>query len=379
MSKPSYTFGDIRPGPRARHLLMEAIESGWISAGKNVALFEQRYRETFGYHEAVAVSSGTAAVFTAVAALHDLGGAWGDEIIVPALSFVATANAVAAAGFTPVFVDIDRATLNIDPKLIEAAITPKTRGIVVVHTMGKPCDMDAIQDVATKHKLHVIEDACEAHGAKYGDRFVGALGAFGAFSFYAAHLICAGEGGMVTAQNADLAALARSVRSHGRPDGTIYFQFDRFGFNTKMNDLEAAVGVEGIENFQDTFDKRKKNLNYLLEGMKDLEHVFYLTKEEPWETISPHAFQMTLKEDIPIVFQDFHAHLEKQGIQTKLNFGSLPTQHRAFERLGHKKGDFPEAEYVGDRGLHVGCHQYLEKKHLDYLLEVVHDYVTKKL
>ncbi len=379
LDKSKFTFGNITLGSRARELLQKSIDTGWISAGPNVALFEQRYRETFGFEEAIAVSSGTAAGFTSIALLHDRGAKWGDEVIVPALCFVAAANVVVASGFKPVFVDINRKTLNIDPAQIEAAITPRTRGINVVHTMGKPADMDPILAIARKHNLVVFEDACEAHGAQYKGKYVGGIGDVGAFSFYAAHIICSGEGGMVTTNDPDLAKIARSVRSHGRPDGSLFFQFDRFGFNTKMNDLEAAVGIEGIENFWEIFSKRKANLNYLLEGCKDLSKIFHFTPEESHEVVSAHAFQMTLREDVPIDFQHFYRALEAAGVQVKLNFGSLPTQHQVFKHLGHRLGEFPEAEYVGNRGLHVGCHQYLTREHLDYLVEVVHDYVRKVL
>ncbi|MFM7200292.1 MAG: DegT/DnrJ/EryC1/StrS family aminotransferase [Myxococcota bacterium] len=379
MDKSKFTFGNISLGARARELLTQSIEAGWISAGPHVKAFEKAYAETFGTQEAVAVSSGTTAGFVSIATLHDFGGTWGDEVIVPALCFVAAANCVTAAGFKPVFVDIDRRTLNIDPAKIEAAITPRTRAINVVHTMGKPVDMDPILEIAKKHNLMVFEDACEAHGAQYKGRYVGTMGDAGAFSFYAAHIICSGEGGMVTTNRPEVAQILRSVRSHGRPDGTLFFQFDRFGFNCKMNDLEAAVGLEGIENFWSIFNKRKANLNYLLKHTADLSNLFYFTSEGPDEVVSAHAFQMTLKEEVPLDFWDFYRHLESQGIQTKLNFGSLPTQHKVFSHLGYKLGDFPEAEYVGQKGLHVGCHQYLEQEHLDYLIEVVHQYVRQRL
>ena len=167
----------------------------------------------------------------------------------PALSFVATANSILAAGFIPKFVDIEVETLNINPSKIKPAITGKTRAIMVVHTMGKPCDMDSILEIAKAHNLKIIEDACEAHGASYKERIVGSIGDMGTFSFYAAHLIVCGEGGMVVTNNDEIANVIRSVKSHGRPPGSIYFDFQRIGFNSKMNDLEAAVGLEGIEYF----------------------------------------------------------------------------------------------------------------------------------
>ncbi len=375
--RAGYTFGHIEIGPRARKLLKASLARNWVSGGPNVKLFEQKFRKTFGFAEAVSVASGTSACITQVAALHEYGADWGDEVIVPALSFVATANSVLAAGFRPVFVDIQRDTLNIDPEKIEKTITKRTRAIQVVHTMGKPCDMDPILDIAKRRKLIVLEDACEAHGGRYKGKYVGGIGRSGAFSFYAAHIICSGEGGMVTTNDPEFAKILRSVRSHGRPDGTIFFQFDRFGINAKMNDLEAAVGVEGIENFQRIFAKRKENLQYLLAGVRDLSDRFYFLNEEPYEVISPHAFPLVIREKAGIDYWKLYRHLEEKGMQVKTLFASLPTQHKCFRFLGYREGAFPEAEYVGKNGLHVGCHQYLRRTDLDYFLEVLHDYARQ--
>ena len=372
-----YSFGTVKIGPRAKSLIEKSLEKHWVSGGENVKLFEKTFAETFSYKEAVAVSSGTAACYTAVASLHEFGADWGDEIIVPALSFVATSNAVRAAGFKPVFVDVKKETLNIDASKIEEKITKKTKGMMVVHTMGKPCEMDEVLEVAQKHHLKVIEDSCEAHGAKYKNQIVGGMGNSGAFSFYAAHIICSGEGGMVSTNDPEMAPILRSVRSHGRPDGTDYFQFDRFGFNCKMNDLEAAVGIEGIENFQNIFDLRKKNLNTLLSQMKSLEEYFYLLQEEKYEVVSPHAFPLVVREDVNLDASHLSNYLMEQGVQVKTLFGSLPTQHRAFQSLGHKLGEFPNSEYIGKKGLHFGCHQYLTPSDLDFVTDLVTGYVKK--
>ncbi len=374
-----YTFGHIEIGHRARSLIEESFQRNWVSAGEYTKKFEEIFSSTFSYRYAVAVSSGTSACFAALAALHEYGATWGDEVIVPALSFVATANAVLAAGFKPVFVDIRRETLNMDPQKIEAAITPKTRAILVVHTMGKPCDMDSICQIKDKHGLILLEDCCEAHGAKYKGNFVGNFGFAGMFSFYAAHLVCSGEGGMIVTQDDQFVKFLRSIRSHGRPDGSDYFQFDRFGLNCKMNDLEAALGIEGMENFQAIFDRRKKNLAYLLKQNQDLRHLLYLLEEAPHEVISPHAFPLVIREDIPIDQHHISSYLQEAGVQVKTLFGSLPTQHRAFKFLGYREGDFPESEYVGKKGLHFGCHQYLNQKELDYVSEHLHTYFRKYL
>src|SRR3989338_9053003 len=169
-------FGTVSVTPQARRLINQALDANWLTRGKFVQEFEEKFAALFGVKYGVAVSSGTAADALACAVLYDHGAKRGDEIIVPALTFVATGNAVLQAGFTPVFVDVRRETLNIDPRRIEEAITPRTRGIMPVHLMGKPAAMDEILAIAKKHKLRVIEDAAEAHGAKYKGRKIGSIG-----------------------------------------------------------------------------------------------------------------------------------------------------------------------------------------------------------
>jgi len=324
----------------------------------------------------VATRSGTSADIVACAAAYERGAQRGDEILVPASAFVAVANAVLAAGFTPVFVDIERATLNIDPARIEDAITPRTRAILVVHNMGRPCAMDAIGEISRRRGLLLIEDACEAHGARYRDRPVGTLGNLGTFSFYAAHMICAGEGGMVVTDDAALADVVRSVKSHGRPPRSIYFDFQRFGINAKMNDMEAALGIEGVAHFAEVFATRKRNLGTLLELTRELEPYVQFIEESPWEVVAPHAFPLVLR-DPALDARRLAEHLETHSIQTKTLFGSLPTQHGAFAFLGHAQGSFPVAEYVGANGLHFGCHQYLSEEDLAYAAEVLRDYFKR--
>ncbi len=252
------TFGDLKIGDIARKYVQRALEANWVSEGRNVTEFEQKFASKFGYKHAIATSSGTDADIVSCASLYDFGAKRGDEIIVPACSFVSTANSILAAGFTPKFVDIEVETLNIDPIKIEEAVTKKTRAIMVVHTMGKPCKMDPILEIAKAHNLKIIEDSCEAHGATYKGRVVGSIGDMGTFSFYAAHVVVSGEGGMVVTNDDEIAKVVRSVKSHGRPFGSIYFDFQRIGFNSRMNELTAAIGIEGVESFDKTFNKRKK-------------------------------------------------------------------------------------------------------------------------
>lgn len=366
-------FGDLIIGDVAKDKIKKALDKNWVTEGANVREFQDKFAKQFGYKHAIATSSGTDACLASLASLHDFGAKRGDEIIVPATTFVATANAVLAAGFTPKFVDIELETLNINPSMIEEKITKKTRAIMPVHLMGKPCYMDEIIEIAEKHNLRVIEDSCEAHGAKYKNKYIGTIGDMGCFSFYVAHLVICGEGGMVVTDDDRIAEVARSVKTHGRPTGSIFFDFQRFGLNLRMNDLTAAIGIEGIDAFQNTFDKRKNNLYKLLDFTKDLEDYVYFIKEEDHEVVCPHAFPMVLK-DKQYNCEKLYKFLESKEIQTKTLFGCLPTMHKAFGFMGYKPGDFPVAEYVGENGLHFGIHQYLSEDDLTYISDILHRY-----
>lgn len=364
-------FGELKIGKIAQHHLNDVVKSNWASSGEKVKLFEEKWSNLFKYKHSKAVSSGTDAVINAVLSLYEFGAKRGDEVIVPALSFIATANAVLAAGFKPVFVDIKAETLNINPSLIEEKITNKTKAILPVHTMGKMCEMDKIKELALKYDLWIIEDACEAHGARYKGKFVGEWGDSAAFSFYIAHLICCGEGGMVSTNNNLIADSVNATRSHGRKNG-LYFDHQLFGLNSKMNDMEASLGLEGIENFWNTFFRRKNNLYFLMNKLDKYRRIAFMNTEDPWETVCPHGYSITFRDPL-INVKEFSNFLEKKEIKVKRNFGCIPTQHKSFEWMGHKLGEFPIAEYVGNHGIHFGIHQYLSQEDLEYIVNSVEE------
>lgn len=366
-------FGELRIGELAKQRIKKAVDNSWVTEGENVKEFEQSFAKLFGYKHAVAMSSGTDADLCACASLYEFGAKRGDEIIVPALCYVSCANSILAAGFTPKFVDIELETLNINPCKIEEAITDKTKAIMLVSTMGKPCEIDMVNKIAKEHNLIVISDDCEAHGAMYNDKYIGNLVDMATYSFYVAHVISSGEGGMVVTNNDEMDKVLRSVKSHGRPFGSIYFDFQRIGFNSRMNDLTAAIGIEGVRNFSETFEKRKQNMAILLCLTEKLQEYCYFLEETHYEVTSPHAFPIVLK-DKKYDRDKLYKYLSEKGIQCKTLFGCLPTQHRAFQFMGYKLGDFPIAEYVGDNGLHFGVHQYLTTKDLVYASKVLADY-----
>jgi len=393
-------FGTITITDKAKALISEALENKRISSGRLVREFEEEFAKLFGVRDTVAVSSGTDADALAMAVLYDYGARRGDEIIVPALSFVATGNAVLHAGFTPVFADIERETLNINPNLIEHAITERTRAIMPVHLMGKPADMDTIMDIARRHGLYVIEDAAEAYGAMYKGRKIGTIGDIAAFSLYVAHIITTGEGGIVITDDEEKTEILRSLRSHGRackcatcvlntssgycakrfnnPSKTdIRFVFERHGFSSKMNELEAAIGLGSLELYDQIVEKRRHNFYAMSDIIGKYPQFMYTTKEENHEKIGPHALPIVLKESAPFSRDAFVVYLEKNGIDSRNLFQSMPTQCAGFEFLGHKLGDFPEAEYIADHGLHVGVHQDINDEQIEYLDKVIENFIKQ--
>ncbi len=374
-AKYKVPFGTVSITDDARKLIGQALESGWVTRGKYVQEFEEEFARLFGVKEAVAVSSGTDADALACAVLYDFGAKRGDEIIVPALSFVATGNAVLQAGFHPVFVDVKRETLNIDPEKIEEVITPKTRAIMPVHLMGKPAAMNDILAIAKKHDLHVIEDAAEAHGAQYEGKKIGSLGDMAAFSLYAAHIITTIEGGIVVTDNPQMADALRSLRNHGIVGK---FEFSRIGFSAKMNEIEAAVGIGNTKIFDQILEKRRRNLLYLIDKFKQFEEYFITIQEESHEKIGPHAFSIILREKRGFKKDEFVSFIKNAGIDSRNLFYSIPTQCPSYAFLGKKLGCYPESEYCSDHGTHIGIHQDIELEDLDYVEQVVSNFLKLK-
>ena len=386
---PTLEFGLLKFDENARRNIERVLDRTYIiAAGEEVEGYQEKWKELFGYQHCVATYSGTGADTVACKVLYDLHpqakrslNLSDNDIIVPALAFIAAGSSIVDAGFKPVFVDIERETLNINPRKIEEKITYKTRGIMAVHTMGKPCEMDTIVDIARRHGLYVIEDSCEAHCARYKGTMIGQWGDIATFSSYISHMICSVEGGMIATNNPTIASIARSLRNHGRRDGSTYFEHERLGGNYKMHDLEAAVGLAAVEQCWNIFYKRKANLYRLLEQTKDLQEVAIMNIERPYEQVCPHAFTVTIRNPGQYDPGEMYAYLNNNpimDIRCKRNFGSMPTQQKAFEFLGHRRGEFPEAEHVGTYGVHFGIHQYTDVEQIDAAADVLHLFFNHK-
>ncbi len=245
-------------GDAEKEAVLAVLESGMLAQGPRTAALENRFAEVCGVEHAVATSSGTTALHLA---LLTNGIGPGDEVITTPFTFIASANSILFAGAKPVFVDIEEETFNIDAGLIERAITPRTKGIMPVHLYGCMCDMESIESIAERHGLKIIEDACQAVGATHKGRFAGSIGT-GTFSLYATKNVMSGEGGMITTNDADIAQQCRMMRNHGMQRR---YYHDMLGYNFRMTDLHAAIGLAQMERLEAFTQKRRENAATLTE------------------------------------------------------------------------------------------------------------------
>lgn len=332
-------------GPNAKRYILDCLTTGWVSSkGAYVDRFEKKFADFVGTKHAVAVSSGTSALHLALAAL---GIGPGDEVIMPALTMIATAFPVIYVGATPVLVDSERATGNIDTNNIRAAITRRTRAIIPVHLHGHPADMKPILKLAKQYHLAVIEDAAEAHGAAIGGRMTGSFGDMGCFSFYGNKIITTGEGGMVTTDNARLAARIRHLRNLARTPGK-HFVHQEIAYAYRLGNLQAALGLAQTEEARRFVAKKRhiaKTYNRLLRNIPGIT----LPAEAPGYTSVywQYGVLFTSKKIRDRVEQQ----LARKGIETREFFVPLHRQPALTRRGLFKKNRYPVSEYLSSRGL----------------------------
>lgn len=348
-------------GERERRYLLQAFDSSWISSsGDFVKRFEDAFAKTVSKTRyAVAVNSGTSALHVTLASL---GIRPGDEVILPTFTMIATINAVIYCGATPVLVDADSDTWNIDVSKIEEKITKKTKAIIVVHTYGMPADMDKIITIARKRKLFVVEDASEAHGGEYKGKRVGGIGDVGAFSLYANKLVTTGEGGIVTTNDPGVAKRARLLRNHAfSPDR--HFWHKETGFGYKMTNLQAAVGVGQIERFEELFAK-KQMVAALYRN--DLAGISGITlPPEKTDYINTHWMFGILVADK----NKLRRRLAARGIETRSFFVPIHVQP-VYQHL-FKDGVYPTAERLCRDGLYLPSFTTLTKKDIGRVVKAI--------
>lgn len=354
----------------ARGWLSDPLASGQLTEGPLTREFEKQFAKKFGYKHGIMTTSGTTAGHVVWSAIRDLSRKpWAQaKVITPACAFAATANVILTAGLLPRFVDVDLETLNINPALLPES-EENTIGVQFVANIGRMADIDKIESYAKLHEIWMVADLCEGHGGsldgrhKFGDAAI--------WSFYPAHITVAAEGGMICTDDDELADLCRSVKSHGRPPGSIYFDFERIGFNARPTEFVAAVALASFEYFEETFSKRVNNREYLSERIDS--KVFFPFTTLPNEIATPHAY--------PLIYRDHKAdiaplyrHMEESGIQVKNMFGSLPTNHEFLSFLGHSLGDFPVAERLFRTGLHFGIHEGIAPDDLDFIVQTIENF-----
>jgi len=345
----------------------DAVQSGWISSlGKYVTRFEAEFAAFCGVEHAVCVANGTVALHLA---LHALGVGPGDEVIMPDLSFVATANAVLMVGGKPVFCDVDPDTLCINPDCIVSLITEKTRAIMPVHLYGHPADMTRILAIAARYGLHVIEDAAEAHGSAVGNRRVGSLGDCGTFSFYANKNITTGEGGMITTNDSALARELRHLRDHAMSPEKRYWH-ERMGFNFRMTNLQAALGCAQMEQLDGFLDRRRALFDQYAHRLAGLEGI-RLNRELAGYT---NSFWMICLEidDIGADSRDKMAlAMRAKGVDTRPYFypmSDMPYLDNA---------DTPVAHRISAQGLNLPTYLQLSDADVDHICNVVRSVISE--
>lgn len=321
----------------------ECVLTGWVSsAGKFVTRFEEMFAGFCGTRYAIATSNGTAALHLALLAL-DIGP--GDEVIVPTLTFIATANAVTYTGACPVFVDSEPDTWNIDPNLIEEAITPRTKAIIPVHLYGHPANMDPILEIATHYGFAVVEDAAEAHGARYKGRHVGGIGDIGIFSFYGNKIITTGEGGMVVTDRADLAEQVRMLRDHGMSPKRRYWH-PVLGYNYRMTNIQAALGVAQMEKVDAILSAKRRIARVYNERLREVPGIT-LPPDSPWAYNVYWLYSVLVNAgDFGHTRDDLITRLSEQGIETRPLF--LPVHTQPIYNSGQR---LPVAEHLAANGL----------------------------
>lgn len=388
--------------------LVDSALDFWLTTGRFNAAFEARLRAFLGVRHALTCNSGSSANLLAVSALASpmLGRRAlrpGDEVITCAAGFPTTVNPILQNGLVPVFVDVHVPTYNIRSDLIEAAITPKTRAIVIAHTLGNPFDLGTVMALAQRHNLHVVEDSCDALGATYGGRLVGTHGDVGTLSFYPAHHITMGEGGAVFTNRSKLKRVLESVRDWGRDCwcepgkdntcnkryghqlGELPFGYDHkytyssVGYNLKITDMQAAVGLAQMDRLEGFVAARRRNFDRLRAALAPLEEFLILPEATPNSEPSWFGFALTVRPGAPFTRDALVMRLNERKVATRLLFGgNLLRQPYMVGRTDHRvHGTLEGADLVMTNTFWVGVFPGLGDDHVDYMAEEIGDFCRR--
>lgn len=393
------SVGDFKIDLEEKQAVNEVLEFGRISEGKKVKEFERLFADFIGSRYAVLLNSGTSALIAGLTSLvynKNLKIKPGQKIITTPLTYIATSNAIKLSGFEPVYVDIDKNDFNITAENIRAHLEQvkdlsEYAAILPVHLMGFSCDMDEINKIAREYDLQVIEDASQSHGTLYKGKKTGSLSLFSTFSFYIAHNIQAGEMGAVVTDNIEIANLVKNIKANGRicdcpictrntsgcprskiaetADVDPRFTHTIIGYNFKTSEFSAALGICQLKKVDWINQRRKENARFLTDKLNKYSEILQLPDYS--EDTSYLAFPIVIRRGDIISRKFLRRELEKYGIETRPLFGCIPTQQPAYSYLREEYAQkLPNAEYVGKNGFYIGCHQYLEKDDLDYILHI---------
>ena len=398
--KKRISVGDFQINEEEKAAINEVLDAGRISEWKKVKEFEKLFADYIGTKHCVTVNSGTSALIIGLSALINDSRfpkiRKGSKVITTPLTYVATTNAIVLTGLEPVFVDINPHDFSILPQKIEEYLDnindPENYSIILpVHLMGYPCDMDEINRIAKKYDLVVFEDSAQAHGSLYNGKKTGSLSLLSAFSFYIAHNIQAGEMGAVVTNDEKLISFMRKLKANGRicdcpictrPKGYCpyfprhddddfdpRFVHDTIGYNFKITEFQAALGISQVKKAGFIFEKRQYNVHFLnqhLEKYSDELQLPVFSKD-----ISYLAYPIVVKKQSKFTRKYLREELEKNGIENRPLFGCIPTQQPAYNYLkGEYDGRIPNAEYAGKNAFYIGCHQYLNQDDLEYIVDI---------
>ena len=389
--------------------MMEAVLDGWWTEGRFASEFENRLAKLLGVKYCIMTNSGSSANLLSISALtsHNLAEKRvkpGDEVITLAAAFPTTVNPLILKGLTPVFIDVDLATVNVDVKQLDKLISSKTKAIFLPHHLGNPFNVRAVKDFCRKHKLWLIEDCCDALGSKYKDKMVGSFGDLATFSFYAAHHITTGEGGAVVTNNPQLAKIVRSLRDWGREywfktgsdkkrdegigavklsqlpsDYDDKFIFSEVGYNLKTTDLQASLGLVQLSKMQRFAKIRESNFKYLSEKLSRFGKFFILPKAEAGNDPSWFGFLITLKPNCPFSRKDIIDHLHKNNVGTRMLFTGNITKQPYFitHQIKYRQGDLTNTDYILKNSFWVGVYQGIDKEKREYMIKKFEDFLNR--
>jgi perosamine synthetase len=352
----------------AKRNVIDCLNTGWISsAGAYIDSFERNFAAYIGANHAISTTNGTTALHLA---LSILGIGPGDEVIVPDLTIISCAFAVMYLGATPIFVDVDRQTGTLDPQQLKAAISSKTKAIMVVHLYGHPADMDPIIEIANSRQIPLVEDAAEAHGALYKGRKVGNLGTIGCFSFYANKLITTGEGGMIVTDNPELATKARLHKNLSHSP-KLRFWHEEIGYNFRMTNLQAALGVGELEHIDEYLLKKRTMASTYNQLLADIPYLI-LPTEASWATSSYWMYALTVSADSPLDKATLRKQLLEHEIDTRDYFYPLHNQPVVKRITKQRNSSFPVATDLANRGFYLPSGLSLHQDQQETVSRVLH-------